>query len=323
MLGLYPAPNAAGNALGVGNWVSNASQGGNNNETVVHIDQNISDKQHLTARYSYWGNLNLPTDPFQNGVCKDRCTETFNTNNFVLGDTYSFSPTTIMEVRLSYQRFDYDRTPTTLGYNLTQLGWPASLNSQATFLDLPVPVINGFDTKGTFGSQGAGSVIIDRNDNYRAAATLTKIKGNHTLKFGGEFLRMTHNYTQTNVPTGIFNFNPDLTALNPNNVAGSGLGLATFLLGYPSGGNAISPALVAAQQLYPAVFANDDWHVTEKLTLNLGVRWEHAGPWTERYNRISYLQSDSAQLGSRGSGNLRTGQHRPGQFAQTILIEAA
>jgi hypothetical protein len=100
-----------------------------------------------------------------------------NTNNFVLGDTYSFSPTTIMEIRLSYQRFNYDRTPETLGYDLTQLGWPASLNSEAVFQDLPLPVINGFDTQNTFGSQGAGSVIIDRNDNYRAAGTVTKILG--------------------------------------------------------------------------------------------------------------------------------------------------
>jgi Carboxypeptidase regulatory-like domain/TonB dependent receptor len=299
LLNLYPASNAVGEANGTNNWIANSSQGGNNNETVVHIDQNVSDKQHITARYSYWGNLNLPTDPFGNGVCQDRCTEVFNTNNFVLGDTYSFSPTTIMEVRLSYQRFSYDRTPTTIGYDLTQLGWPAALNSEAVFRDLPVPVINGFDPANTFGSQGAGSVIIDRNDNYRAAATLTKISGNHTFKFGAEFLRLTHNYAQTNVPTGYFNFNPDLTAANGLNTAVGGLGLATFLLGYPSGGSASSPALVAAQQLYPAVFANDDWRVTEKLTLNVGLRWEHAGPWTERFNRISWFnpaQPNSALL---------------------------
>lgn len=289
LLQLYPMPNAPGQANGVNNWTSNSSQGGNANQTVVHIDQNVSEKQHITARYTYWGNLNLPTDPFQNGVCQDRCTETFNTNNFVLGDTYSFNPTTIMEVRLSYQRFHYDRTPSTLGYDLTQLGWPAANNAQAVFLDLPVPVINGFDTANTFGSQGAGSVIIDRNDNYRVAATLTKISGAHTVKFGGEFMRMTHNYAQTNTPTGIFNFDPGMTALNANNTAGSGLGLATFLLGYPTGGSANSPALIAGQQLYPALFLNDDWHVSPKLTLNLGVRWEHAGPWTERFDRISFF----------------------------------
>ncbi len=289
-LNLYPLPNAPGNAQGVGNWVGNASVGGNQNETVVHLDQNVSDKQHISARYTYWGNLNLPIDPLKNGICQDRCTETFNTNNFVLSDTYSFNPTTILDFRLSYQRFDYTRTPETIGYDLTQLGWPAALNTQAVFRDLPIPVINGFDTANTFGSQGAGSVILDKNDNYRAAGTLTKIAGNHTWRFGAEFLRMTLNYAQTNTPTGALYFNPDFTAQNALNTgAAPGLGLATFLLGYASSGSAFSPSLVAAQQLYPAVFVNDDWHVSPKLTLNLGLRWEHSGPWTERYNRLTFF----------------------------------
>ena len=299
----FPMPNTPGDAKGIGNWVGNGSGGGNNNETVVHIDQNVSEKQHITARYSYWGDLNLPNDPFLNGVCQDRCTEIFSTNNFVLGDTYSFSPSTIMEVRLSYQRFVYDRTPSTLGYDLGQLGagW-APLNNQVLFRDLPVMVVNGFDTANTFNSQGAGSIIIDRNDNYRAAGTITHLTGKHTVKFGAEFLRMTHNYTQTNTPSGIFTFNPDLTAANGISTAGSGAGLATFLLGFPSSGSISTPALVAGQQLYPAVFVNDDWHVTPKLTVNIGLRWEHAGPWTERFDRLSFFDPTrpNAVLAARG-----------------------
>jgi hypothetical protein len=287
---LYPLPNATPDASGNNNWAGINAQGGNQNQTVVRLDQNVSDKQHISARYTYWGNLNLPNDPMGNGVCQDRCTETFNTNNFVLADTYSFNPTTILDVHLSYQRFAYDRTPSSLGFDLSSIGWPASLNSQATFLALPLPVINGFDSAGTFGSQGAGSVIIDRNDNYRGAATLTKIVGNHTFKFGTEIMRLTQNYAQTNVPTGIFNFNPDLTSLDSGfDTSVGGLGLASFLLGYPSSGSAGSPALVAGTQWYPAVFANDDWRITRKLTLNLGVRWESVAPWTERHDRLSYF----------------------------------
>ncbi len=300
-LKLYPLPNNP-TASGVGNWVGNDAQGGNQNQTVVHIDQNVSDKQHISARYTYWGNLNLPNDPFGNGVCQDRCTETFNTNNFVLADTYSFNPTTILDVHLSYQRFAYNRTPETLGYDLTQLGWPASLNSEATFLALPVPVINNFDTQSTFGSQGAGSVIIDANDNYRGAAALTKIVGNHTFKIGTEIMRLTQNYAQTNIPTGLFDFNPDLTASNGLNPNVGGAGLATFLLGYASSGSASSPALVAGTQWYPAVYFNDDWRVTPKLTLNLGVRWEYVAPWTERFDRLSYFNPtmNNSVLGAAG-----------------------
>ena len=187
---------------------------------MVHIDQNISDKQHLSARYTYWGDLNLPIDPFKVGVCKDRCTETFNTNSFVLSDVYSLTPTTILDMRVSYQRFAYNRTPSTLGYDLTQLGWPASLNSQAAFRVLPVPCITGFDPANVFCSQGTGSVIVDRNDNYRVAGSLTKITGPHTLKFGGEFMRMTFNYAQTNTPTGLFNFDQGFTSSNPLNAVG-------------------------------------------------------------------------------------------------------
>ncbi len=120
---------------------------------------------------------------------------------------------------------------------------------------------------------------------------------------------MTHNYAQTNNPTGTFTFNPDLTGNNGSSpLSTTGAGLATFLLGYPSSasGGAPTPALVAGQQFYAALFANDDWHVTPKLTVNLGLRWEHAGPWTERFDRLSFFNPSQANsvLAARGINNV-------------------
>jgi hypothetical protein len=66
---------------------------------------------------------------------------------------------------------------------------------------------------------------------------------------GGEFLRMTLNYAQTNIPMGIFNFDQNFTASNPQTPTG-GSSLASFLLGYPASGSAGNPSLVAGQQLY-------------------------------------------------------------------------
>lgn len=287
LLNLYPLPNTAGNAAGLNNYVANASQGGNNNETVVRIDHNISDRQHLFARYTYWGNLNLPVNPYKNEVCSP-CGETFNTNNFVLSDVFTINPTTILDVRASYQRFSYDRKPGTLGYDMTRLGWPAAWNAQAAFRVQPAMSISGFDQEGIFGGYSTGSIIMDRNDNDRIAGSLTKIAGSHTLKFGGEFLRSTHNYAQTNYSTGFFYFDPGFTSSNPLDPSG-GLGLASFLLGYASNGWAVNPALVAARQNYAGLFVQDDWRITRKLTLNLGLRWEYGGPWTERFDRLSYF----------------------------------
>ncbi len=290
LLKLYPLPNATGDPLtGVNNFVTNASVGGNNSQTVARFDQNISDRQHLFARYTYWGNLNLPIDPFKTGVCQDRCTEAFNTNNFVLDDVYSFNPTTILDLRASYLRFSYNRTPETLGYNLSQLGWPASLNSEVAYNPIPVPCISGFDPANVFCSDGTGSTIVDRNENYDVLGSLTKIIGQHTIKVGGEFLRTVENYVQSNNPTGSFNFDQNFTSSDPLNPVG-GSGLASFLLGYPSSGSAGKPIPLAGEQLNWGAYVQDDWKVTKSLTLNLGLRWNAILPWTERHNRESFFE---------------------------------
>ncbi|HET9086764.1 MAG TPA: carboxypeptidase-like regulatory domain-containing protein [Acidobacteriaceae bacterium] len=286
----YPAPNTVGGPAGVNNFTANASTGGNNYETVVHIDQNVSDKQHISARYSYWTNNNLPIDPLGTGICQDRCGEIFTTNNFIFDDTYTFNSSTILDMNVSYLRFVYNRSALLKNFSLSEIGMPAALNSQVQFPGPPVMSIQNFDTAGTFSSQGADSTITNATDDDRVAGNLTKFVGNHTLQFGGEFLRATFNYAQTNISSGDFNFSNQFTAANGQS-GGGGQGLASFLLGYPNSGSALEVIPVAAEQLYPGLYANDDWRATQKLTLHVGARWEDEYPWTERHNRLSYWDS--------------------------------
>jgi Carboxypeptidase regulatory-like domain len=286
----FPAPNVAGAPPTGINYTTTGSSGGNNYETVVHIDQNVSEKQHLSARYTYWTNNNLPTVAF-NGICQDRCAEVFNTNSFVLADDYAFSAKTLLDLRISYLRFFYARTPLLNNFNLTSIGQPAALQAQVQFPGPPVMSVSGFDPSGIFSSQGADSTIHNATDDDRISGNLTKFIGNHTLKFGGEYLRATFNYVQENVSAGIYTFNNGFTAQNPLTGVG-GLGLASFLLGYPGSSNSFAAIVtpIAAEQLYPALFVNDDWRASSKLTVHVGVRWEKIGPFTERHNRISYFE---------------------------------
>jgi hypothetical protein len=296
----FPAPNVAGAPPTGINYTTTGSSGGNNYETVVHIDQNVSAKQHISARYSYWTNENLPTDAF-NGICEDRCTELFSTNSFVLADDYAFSAKTLLDVRISYLRFFYVRTPLLSNFNLTSIGQPAALQSQVQFPGPPVMSISGFDPSGIFSSQGADSTIHNATDDDRISGNLTKFIGNHTLKFGGEFLRATFNYVQENVSAGLYTFNNGFTAQNPlTGVAG--LGFASFLLGYPNSANSAIVTPIAAEQIYPALFVNDDWRASSRLTLHVGVRWEDVKPFTERHDRISYFEPtlDNPTLAAAG-----------------------
>ena len=271
----------------VNNYTANASVGGNNDQYTSRIDHTFSEKQHVFLRYTYWDNLNLPIDPYKTKTCVDRCTETFNTNQAVIGDTYAFSPSLVGDFRVSYLRFSYDRTSLTAGYDLSKLGWPASLNNQVIFRVAPQPQVVGYN--GVFSTSGSGSTIIARNDVYSLAPSLTKIWRSHTFKFGLEVRRNTHNYYQQNNPSGNFTFDSLLTSANPFAAAGTGNGFASFLLGYGNGGGVTNNALVAGQQIYRAYYAGDQFQVTPRLTLNYGLRFEQMGPWSERFDRMIVL----------------------------------
>ncbi len=304
MLKEFPNPTTAGKPFThVNNYVASASGGGNNGGITARVDQHVSDKQRLFVRYTRWTNLNFPIDPFKTGVCLDRCTEKFLTHNAVVDDVLNFSPTTVMDLRLSYGRLAYDRIPSGVGIDLSQLGpnW-APLNNQVVLRDLPNPNLTGGPDSflgNVFNSNGAGSVIIARDDTPRIAGSLIKIAGRHTLQFGGEYRVDHHNYLQTNTPVGSFSFSSSFTQLNPTTVklpngTPTGSAFASFLLGYGTGSGQQYVNPVASQQIYPAVYAQDQFKATSKLTLNLGIRWEQNGPYSERFNRISVLEPNAA-----------------------------
>jgi hypothetical protein len=303
LMNLWPLPNTTGQPFtNLDDWVGNASVGGNNDELVTRIDQNVSDKQHIFGRYSNWTNLNLPINPFGNGVCQDRCTETFTTNDIVLDDTYSFSPTLVTDIHVGFDRFAYNRSVPSSGFDLASIGWPSILNSEipSSLRTFPTPVVQEASSS-LFGTQGAGSVIISRDNSWNVSGDLTKILGRHTLKSGGQFLVLQHNYAQTNDASGLFSFDRGYTANSPFNPVG-GFGFASYLLGYPSSGGNSLPALVAAQQIYRGVYFGDTWQATNKLTLNLGLRYEQDGPWSERFNRLSFWDLTAASPLAQATG---------------------
>ncbi len=296
-----------GNAFtNVNNFTANASVGGGNDQYNGRVDHAFSEKNHAFVRYTYWTNLNLAIDPYRTQTCVDRCTETFNNNQAVIADTHSFSPSLIGDLRLSFTRFHYDRTALTAGYDLTQLGWPASMNNQVVVRVLPQASVTGYN--GVFSTNGTGSTIVDRNDVYSLAPSMTKIWGSHTIRFGAEIRRSTHNYYQQNSPSGRFTFDALMTAANPFATAGTGNGFASFLLGYGNGGGVNQNAFVAGQIIYGGYYVGDQWRVSSKLTLNYGVRYEQMGPWSERYDRLSVLQPTAPNEAASASGRSLTGK---------------
>jgi hypothetical protein len=313
LLSYFPMPNQTNNPNG--NFVESFSTGGDTDQYNGRIDYNLSSKQRIYGRYTHNHILSLPDEPYKD-ICSDRCTEDTKANQISLGDTYSFSPTTILDMHIGYTRYVYLRTPLSQGIDLSKFGpnWKA-LTSQMTYTHIPTVCVseqNGDSHwgSGSWCSQGTGSGIGAWDDTLSIAPVLSKIMGKHNLKFGGEFRMLRNNYYQSNDPAGFFNFDAGLTAGNPLNSANqspganpdathpfaSGNGLASFLLGYArdNGDSVTEPARTADQNLYSAFYAGDTYRLTSKITVNLGVRVDLQGDWTERFNRIVVFNPNEA-----------------------------
>jgi len=281
---IYPLPNLAGLT---NNFVNNYSIGGDNDQVNARIDENLSDKQRIFGRYTYWTIDDLPFYPLGHVPDPTQYHASDLTQQIVLADTYSFNPTTVGDLHVSWMRYDYNINQLTQGVDLTTYGWPASLNS-IPYRMAPQPCISGFG-----GDPCYSGIIIDRNMDYDVAGSLTKIKGKHTLKFGFEFRKLDDSYLQTNDTTGNFYFDNGFTSQNPTSPAGTGYSFASYMLGNGSSGSANEDALTGSHEWYDAFYAQDTFQVTNRLTLDVGVRWDLPFGWVEKYNRINVLQPNA------------------------------
>ena len=285
-------PNTAGlNFTNLQNYSANTSAGANADWFTYRGDWNLSAKQRIYGRYSRWNGLTLKIDPFGNGFYPSELVqgspEDFTTQQVLIADTYMITPTTIADVRVSWIRQRYDRRSDSFGFDLTKLGWPSFMNQQVSERFLPNVSVQGLSG----GFPNIGSFISGRTEDRNVAGSLTRVRGSHTIKVGAELRIGPFNYKQLAGGSGNFNFTNVFTANNPFAPTG-GIGFATFLLGIPNTGTLPTTQPISGQQIYQAYFVHDDWRVSRKLTINAGLRYDLAGPWSERYDRISLFRPD-------------------------------
>jgi Carboxypeptidase regulatory-like domain/TonB dependent receptor len=314
LLSLIPSP--TNNALLTNNFVKAASTGGNVDEYVARVDQNINPSNRVFGRFSYWKLLSLAQDPFGTGLCKDRCAENTRSKSLAIGINHTFGPTTVADFNISISRFHYLRLPINSNFDMTKEFWPASYNGLVPSTErTPLTPCFGVSDTNITCSQGQSS-IDDHNTQWNFSPQITMIRGRHTFIWGGQLEEGYDNYLQTNTGGGLISFNGSWTQSYARNFTGAtgGIDFADFLLGYGLGagaafGNQTTGSLVisgpvSGKQTYRALYFGDNWHATRKLTLNLGLRYELQGPWSERYDRMTYFNpgvSNSSVTGCSGT----------------------
>ena len=296
---IYGKPNVAGTMTSQGpqnNFFSLATAGGINDQYSIRGDQNLSSKQTMFERYTWWKSKNIdpkPFEPYNNLYYSALAPEAFTTQQAVIGDTYVLNPTSVIDVHLSYLRWNYTRIPTNLGLNeSTAFGWPSYMNF-GSLNGLPQSTsVPAFNMAGPISYyEGQSGYIFSKNNNYGIASTYQKIWKQHTFKVGLDLRRWDENYFQNNQPGGLFNLDNVFTGSNAANPGKTGNGLASLELGYLANGSEVQIQPPVYQRLYyQGYFAQDTWQVTQKLTATLGLRWEVPGTflaghgWEDTFN---------------------------------------
>ena len=284
------APNTA-----IGNYTRNAVSGGDNDQYTGRYDYTVTEKLRTFGRFTRWNSANTPFDPFGNGVYggDPYSPETFVTTTAVVGATWLPTPTVVVDVRASYGRWSYLRIQPFTGINMNQkFGLP-------TYFDTQLPILHGIANETSVPSYSIGNYtplagqpgynnakITSTDNDYVLLPSLSWVRGRHTLKFGADLRDLQNNYYQATAG-GTFAFDNLFTSQNALSPGASGNGLASMLLGYGSSGSVLAFALPWQSLNYQGYFAQDTWQLTNKLTLNMGVRWEIPGVYKERYNRAA------------------------------------
>ena len=290
-LKFIPLPDLPGNAgTGQNNYIYSANSTTNSDKWDTRTDYNLNEATRMLFRFSR--QQDVRTVPGQYALPAGGGRQTTDTYSQALIDvTHVVSPNVVGDLQFSFSRALAAQFGASNGFNLSSLNFPSSYTS---LVASQFPVFNLTDTIGTGNSSDSFTQYQPRNV-WSTLGSITWQKGRHSIKFGGDWRVLDFNEGQNSAASGAFTFGRTFTQ-GPNPVVSSstaGYGVASFLLGAASSGSVIAINPISTQGLYFAAFVQDDWKVSDKLTLNIGLRWDVNIGDREKYNRIAYFDPNA------------------------------
>jgi len=267
---LFPAPNVN---LNGSNFLAEPKRQTTQNNFDVRVDHTISSHDNLFGRFSYEDQPSFIPSPFNNALDGGAFQDGYQDDSYrsaAISETHTFSPTTVNELRLGYNRINSHRFQ--LNYNndvAAQLGFPGvpfGPNNGG------LPSISIADGTAAIGSSGF-LPSVEKQNAYVIAENLTKVHGRHSMKFGTELRFVEFTIFQPAASRGTLGFASDFTD-NAAAPTTGGEAFATFLLGIPDTATLTNQHNVDYHRGDYSWFAQDDFRATSKVTLNLGLRYE-------------------------------------------------
>ena len=284
LLSYYPKPTNNGLA---NNFVAAAPAPTQSNEWSIRVDHNFTDNVQSFARFSNKNEFKVGNPAFY-GASDPGGPYLRQPNNRLdgaSGFTWVINPTTVLSLNFGLNHWIEGNVVQAFPFDMTKLGLPTFLNTTSN--QFPVTNVSGYAPLGPQNGSGEGG--FPRNT-YTSSVSLSKVIGAHSLSTG-----FTNVILQTGggriYPTTL-NFDYSATAgPNPQTAspATAGNAFASMLLGVGTSGSTGVSVLPYNSKHYYGTYVQDDWKVTDKLTLNLGLRYEYQTAPVERFNEQSFF----------------------------------
>ena len=243
-------------------------------------DHYFNDKWRLFGRYSF-SDLERFRPTIFAGLAEGSTNDAFGTTatrgqNAILGPVITVSPTTLADIRVGYTRLGANVFPANFGSGSPGelLGIPNLPTDPNIIGGWPMMDVNGFNRFGRTTSTPQFQIP----NVYLYKGTVSMLKGAHSIKLGTDNMHIYTAVLDVSATIGRFCFRRD---------GFSGNSWGDFLLGMPARIRMTSPTVIYNQKRIHAFFIQDDYRVTNNLTLNLGLRYEYGTPITEKFNRLS------------------------------------
>jgi hypothetical protein len=302
-LSFFPLPNTTGT---VNNVTTATVAQDSDYQYSLRLDHTISQKDQLLLRLTKDDNVHHDPDLLGTYTGPNAYVQSLSGYIFNVENTYTLSPNILFDIRYGFLDQGNHRNSGLVNVDPLKAGFSPTFVSQMQAPDLPQFQVSGLPTLGD-----TNFFRYSRYTHFLAASVLLQ-RGKHTITAGWDGRMIFDNDSTLSNGSGIFTYDSTFTkGPNPNAAAASGQStfnsIAAFLLGTPTSGSIVQLIGQSFYQRYSGLYVQDDWKVTPKLTLNLGLRYEYQGGVSERHNKLATFDPSgtnplSAQTGLNFTG---------------------
>jgi hypothetical protein len=300
------------------NWQPNIVTNTQQQIPSLKLDQTINDRNRLSF---FWTQQHTNQIAAPDGLPEPLTTsrpKLVEGNQYRLNYDRTFSPTLIGHLGLGFYRFlNPDSSPAgVLNYDAVGL---LGLVGSATGTGFPNISGLGVNNAGGGGTYGSGTAEHQYTNKLSIVTNATYIRSSHTYKFGAEFKQDAYTDVSVQGSQGQYSFGNGPTAvpfLQNSSVGGGsiGAGYATFLLGQVTYTNVNAPKATQMRKMNWAIYAQDNWKLTRRLTLDYGLRWDYTPMGHELHNRDAEIGLNTPNPAAGGlPGGYIFGGYGPGR----------